>query len=414
MSHSSLLPASPNKVGRAQTRNTAFALVAVTTTAMGAICWQQVSRALRLAPTSPRYAAVKAMSPPKSSGDRAAAAPAVNGARSVTLGDPSDPLTSTLAAYRAGQWREAEVQALTVIVANQKRPASRARTIGIAPVLRARRILAFSAARRHDMKTARTRFAQLASDAAAQKPQEAKAALPLSNLTAPGIVRLDTPEAIQADALYQHAVCTLALGDKASAEREWVALMRQFPESPLVHASVKRVARLHGGDIPKEADAAWKQAMATARAREQERERQASLCGPQTLVELLRRRGKPASVDALAKQMHTSEQGTSLTYLGQVAKRSGFTRADGFALTAAGLQAKLREAGPTGAVIALVHDADSGHFVLVDKAEASGMLTVWDSNGAGLNQPRVRTYSADQWRRMWQGPGQTGMALVLK
>lgn len=273
-------------------------------------------------------------------------------------------------------------------------------------VLRARQVLAFSAARRNDMKRAREQFALVRTEAAsAAKAIPEVAARPIST---------DGPAAtLEENAAYQHAVCTAALGDKAGAEKEWVAFMRTYPESPLVHASVKRIARLHGGDIPKEAEDAWKQAMATARDRETERQRLASLCGPECLAELLKRQGKDdagessaVSVERLAQEMKTSPEGTTLAAMADAAQKHGFPEATGYALTAKGLAAQQLP------VIVLIAP---GHYVLVEKISADGAVTFWDPNGGGRQnlpvdslpleaaQPVTQTVTAAQWEQVWKG-----------
>src|SRR5207248_8661380 len=102
---------------------------------------------------------------------------------------------------------------------------------------------------------------------------------------------------LEEDAAYQHAVLTAAIEGPAKGEAEYCAFMRSYPESPLVHAAVKRIGRLHGGDIPPPAEAVWKQAMRVAQARQKERDRLAALCGPECLAELLRRRSGGETAD---------------------------------------------------------------------------------------------------------------------
>jgi hypothetical protein len=171
------------------------------------------------------------------------------------------------------------------------------------------------------------------------------------------------------------------------AEREFIHFMRDYPESPLVHAAVRRIGMLHGGDIPKSAEAVWRQAVRIAQAREKARQRARSMCGPEVLAEILRRysprsaqrpprdfttegtereprgskergmgsgqssavRGKAAagveapsppalggqggnSREALAKELGTDERGTTLKVLAAALRRRGFT-ARGLRLT---------------------------------------------------------------------------------
>ena len=48
------------------------------------------------------------------------------------------------------------------------------------------------------------------------------------------------------------------LGEKAEAKSEYVQLMRDYPESPLVHGAIKRIAWLNGGNFSKDAEEVWK------------------------------------------------------------------------------------------------------------------------------------------------------------
>ena len=157
---------------------------------------------------------------------------------------------------------------------------------------------------------------------------------------------------------------------------------------------MKRIARLHGGDVPKEAEAAWRAAMKTQRAHEQEREREASLCAPECLAELLRRRGGGgvAGVAQLAREMKTSHEGTSLFALADVAQRHGF-RARGLRLSHQGLvQQKL----PAIALIV------PGHFVVVERAHPL-RVWVWDPDANGAGKPGTRHFSRREWANVWGG-----------
>jgi hypothetical protein len=370
---------------------------------------------------------------------------AASGARPVG----SDPVAPALAAYRAGDYRAAEAAAQRFIegmtasapspsndapvqVASLKavatvpatrstgsaRPARISRSVRAREVtrrrdvLRARQVMAFAAARRKDLTLARARFAQVRTEAvnAAQAlPEVADRPAPVDGSPA---------ATLEENAAFQHAVCTAALGDKAAAEKEYIAFMRTYPESPLVHAAVKRIARFHGGDIPAEADAAWKQAMAAARAKEQERQRQASLCGPECLAELLKRQGRAgdtaetaALIEKLAREMKTGADGTTLVALTETARRHGFPNANGYDLSAKGLAAQRLP------VITLIAP---GHYVLVEKVGADGSVTYWDPNGGstlpkGLpsiamagqsgatTPPAVGTAPAKEWKSLWKG-----------
>ena len=175
--------------------------------------------------------------------------------------------------YDAGRYLEAEKTAQEVI---DRTPAA-AKPAQRFPAVRARELMAYSAARRNDLTLARRLFAVM-------KVEAAK--LPDGGKIAPRMG--DDPEpALTEDAAYQHAVCTSALGDKKGAEAEYVRFMKDYPESPLLQACIKRIARLHGGDIPKEDEAVWKESMTIATARAKERQREQSLCGPECLARVL-------------------------------------------------------------------------------------------------------------------------------
>jgi hypothetical protein len=188
---------------------------------------------------------------------------------------PADPARPALDAYNAGRYLEAEAGAAQFIrqAASSSDPAVQKQ------VAQARRVLAFSAARRKDFHLARERFAHLRQEAAQLPDRGRPEAKPGEN-----------PPTLEEEGAYQHAVLTAALGDRTAAEAEFRAFMRSYPESPLVHAAVRRIARFHGGNLPKDAEAVWQQAMQTVQAREKERQVQRSLCGPEILAEILRRR----------------------------------------------------------------------------------------------------------------------------
>jgi len=260
--------------------------------------------------------------------------------------------------------------------------------------LRARHLLAFAAARQKDLATARIQFALLRVEAA-KLPDHGKTDAPvrLGEMPAP---------TLEEDAAYQHAVCTAALGDKAGAEKEYVAFMHTYPSSPLVQASVKRIARMHAGNVPKEAEVAWQQAMDIYQAQDRLQRRNESLCAPECLAELLRRqRGTPTiSVAALANEMKTSENGTSIAALAESAKRHGFVKARGLALTQKGLAEQK---------LPLVALMDAGHFVVVEHIDSQD-VHVWDPDAQGVGQAAQRDYSVRNWQQAWHA----GIALALQ
>lgn len=291
---------------------------------------------------------------------------------------PASAAQAAVADYAAGRYPAAERAAGQVVRVADQHPTLPNRRAAA----RARSLLAYAAARQHHLALARIRFAA-AEQAAATLPGEGRQRTQMGE---------DPQPTLTEDAAYQHAVCTAALGDKAGADAEYRAFMRRFPDSPLVMAAVKRIAWLHGGNVPPQDQAAWRQAMAVAQKEQQAQARAASLCGPECLAELLRRQGQPARVAALANAMHTSDQGTTLAALATEAQRHGF-RPQGLALTLTGLQ---QQSLP---VIALVQP---GHYVLVDKVTPM-QVTIWDPDGHGVGHPLVRALSAAAWTQQWQG-----------
>jgi ABC-type bacteriocin/lantibiotic exporter with double-glycine peptidase domain len=184
------------------------------------------------------------------------------------------------------------------------------------------------------------------------------------------------------------------LGDTAGAERELNAFIKDFPESPLMIAAVKRVARFHDQNIPEETEKLWKVATELRAARDKESRRQAALCGPQCLAELLRRLGKTASVEELAAAMKTSEDGTSLLALRDEARRRGFVQAEGVQLTEAGLKAQKL---PLIALLA------PGHFVVVEKV-SDKTITIWEPGAGKRNELALAS---------WVTSDRGGIALTL-
>ncbi|HEV2473413.1 MAG TPA: cysteine peptidase family C39 domain-containing protein, partial [Chthonomonadales bacterium] len=191
---------------------------------------------------------------------------------------------------------------------------------------------------------------------------------------------------------FQAAVCTSALGDRRGAEAQYDGFMARYPSSVLVHAAVVRIARLHRGDIPKDAEALWSRAEKLQRSKAIAEEREAAMCGPECLAELLRREGRRADYHALADQMGTNGQGTTALAMADEARRLGFGMR-GLMETQAGLAKQRLPA------IALV---SPGHFAIVDGVGESG-VRLWDPDGAGFHKPAGRLVPAAEWSRMWGG-----------
>ena len=293
----------------------------------------------------------------------------------------TDPLAPAVDAYNHGKYRDAEVAAQCIVDANSrsKDPARRRKAV------EGRYVLAFSAARRKDMAQARDRFAVLKTEAAKLPDKGARPPMP-------GVVR----PTLEAEGAYQHAVCTAALGDKKAAEAEYMKFIKDYPESPLTGQAVERIGWLHNKHVPATAEAAWAESTRIAQAREdarrKAREKAESLCGPECLAELLRRSGTPAKAEALASELKTTSQGTSLLALATVAKKHGLA-AEGVSLTMKGLS---KQPLP---LIALVVP---GHYVIVDKVTDDD-VTIWDPSGNGTGKPSTRQYPADTWSRRWFG-----------
>lgn len=296
---------------------------------------------------------------------------------------PADPLRLAENAYNAGRYEDAEALAnqVAATISNSENPEQRKQAV------KALYLLAFSAARRKDFELARERF-QMLREEAAKLPDKVKLD------TEPGQVS----PTLEEQGAYQHAVCTAALGEKEAAEAEYIQFMRDYPESSLIYGAIRRIERLNDGRLPAEAEAEWKQAMETARARQEARLREQSLCGPECLAELLRRRGEKVDAHTLAEEMKTSGQGTSLQALAETAKNYGYA-ANGLSLTQKGLR---KQPLP---LIALVRPA---HYVIVEKVTLRD-VTVWDANVAGSGKPSTQRYSIKEWREIW-----SGVALVLQ
>ena len=132
--------------------------------------------------------------------------------------------------------------------------------------------------------------------------------------------------------------------------------------------------------------------METQKQLKRQEDRAASMCAPKCLSELLRRRGKTVSVEALAKEMKTDENGTSLLALSDAAKKRGF-HPQGLKVTEAGLRQQFLPA---------VAFLGPGHFVLVEKITPS-RIYVWDPSTSENGKPSAKDYSLLEWKRSWGG-----------
>lgn len=327
------------------------------------------------------------LSPPAS---KAAEKGAPHAAPSAPIASVPDPVQPALEAMAAKRYPEA-LKAARATLASVKRssPSSLERHAR----LRARKIEGFALARQGDLKGAKASFATLAVEGAKLAEGTNRPAAPAGQPERPALVE---------DALYQKAICTAALGDKTGAEAQFRELMRAYPESPLMLAAMKRVARMHEGNIPKETEALWKRAMAIRGEKNRAERRALAMCGPLCLKELLKRAGQgEVPTETLAREMKTDETGTSLLALRDAARRHGFPGAQGVQLTQAGLK---RQKLPVAALVA------PGHFVLVESvSEKDGVVTLWDPQGGA--KP-ARAVSGAEWPRLWGGGMERGASVA--
>ena len=244
---------------------------------------------------------------------------------------------------------------------------------------------AFAAARREDYSVARARFAE-ARDEAARLPKSTEAEKPKFELS-----RAPKPS-LEEEAAYQHAVLAGKVGDPSGAEAALLAFIRKYPHSPLIHSALKRIANAHGGDVPPDVESAWRQAMELQAEAAAAEARRRSRCGPECLVELLRRAGRPVPVEELVEEMGTDGDGTTLKALAAAAERRGL-RPKGQELAPAALREQQ---------LPLIALLDPGHYVIVDKVYGLG-VQVWDPDGQGVGKPSRKTYRLGEWEQAWHG-----------
>ena len=244
------------------------------------------------------------------------------------------------------------------------------------------RVLAYDAARLKNFTLAKTRFESLRL-AAYETPDHGKQRVPLGEVA----------PTLEEEGAFQKAVCTTAMGDKPAAEGEFNGFLTEYPQSILVHAAVKRVARFHEGNVPKPTEALWKTAMRTQKAIQDEQKRQQAMCGPEALAELLKRHGgKSATVAELAVEMKTNGDGTSLAEMQKAAKAHGLST-KAVALTQKGLAAQKTP---------LITLLNPGHFVLVEAVSAKD-VTVWDPDAKGIGAGDRRVFGLKDWKGQWSG-----------
>jgi len=299
----------------------------------------------------------------------------------------ADPVEPVRAAYNAGHYAQASAAATQII--------ARA-NVSHDPTVRkdaafARQLLAYSAARQHDMKTAQAQFAALRIEAAKLPDRGRQGGDPR-----------ETPPTLEAEAAFQHAVCTAALGHKSDAAAEYTSFMTHYSDSPLIYAAYKRLQKLHGGDATPEEDAVWNKVAQAARQRAQKQLREASVCGPECLAELLKRNGQTADTVSLAKEMGTNEHGVNVASVVETGRRHGISM-EGVVLTQKGLSEQRLP------VIALIAP---GHFVLVDAVEEQ-TVTVWDPDANGVGKGAASTLPVSEWTSRWKGIAVTAKSDAL-
>jgi predicted double-glycine peptidase len=289
-------------------------------------------------------------------------------------------------AYQAGRYAEAETDAKQVSASAHD---SKGGLDAGKAEARADMIVAYSEARQHNLQSAREWFWKV-QDEASKLPDHGARTQRLG----------EHQPTIEEEAAFQHAVCTGALGEQNEAEAEYKHIMKKYPDSPLVHASVKRIARFHGGNVPPESESIWKEAVKEAKRCEDARQAKVSRCGPECLAEVVHRvqgfgfgaQGRAEFVDALAKEMGTDRDGTSVEAFVMAAKKRGIP-ARGLMLTQNGLE---RQNLPIAAILA------RGHYVLVNVVNPTA-VTIWDPYLNGPGKPGKREVKLEDWNKEWGG-----------
>jgi predicted double-glycine peptidase len=284
-------------------------------------------------------------------------------------------------AYNAGDFLGAEKQAKVVVSS----------PVPVRVKADALSVLAYSAARRHDLKLARARF-----------QAEATAAETLPDKGSQTIKYGDPQPTLTEDAVYQHAVCTGALGDKAGAEQEYLQFIQHHADSPLVNSALMRIGRFHGGDVPPADMKIYNAAMQAQKHLDEETARNKSVCGPECLAELLKERGSTAPpVVQLALDMGTDGRGTTLEAMVSSAQKHGID-CEGVSIDKTLLAS---EKLPLIALISLAGPNagnQSGHYVIVEKVDTD-KVTVWDPDANGVGKSAVRTFDLADWSHAWHG-----------
>lgn len=337
----------------------------------------------------------------------------------------SDTAQKPLAAYNAGRFAEAESQAGRLL-RRSPGPKSEERA-------RARWVQAFAAARQGEYTEALERFSLLRKESAGERWTLEPERPPLGRPNAGSSGQAAEPAppvgidgqplpTLEEEAAYQHAVLTSAIATgrvrpahagsrptRARAEQLFMEFMKMYPESPLVHAAVRRIGLLHEGEIPDAAADAWRRATALAGQRAEGRAARASACGPEVLAEAFRRLGiggPEVEPERLAVEMKTSSRGTTLAAMAKAAAARGCT-ARGLLREEAGLREILANAGEGQVLIALIAPA---HYVILERWQGAE-VRYWDPSSS---EPRTREdlpggapgrRAAPDflWRKNWRG-----------
>lgn len=121
-------------------------------------------------------------------------------------------------------------------------------------------------------------------------------------------------------AAYQAAVCLVAEGKKDEARKEFRAIVKDRPKSPVIYQAFRRMQRL--GD-PNKGEQALMQA--SINTQESWMKFEMSVCGPKSIAYLLERLGKPAKdYHEIAKLCHTDEHGTTMQQMRDALRELGF------------------------------------------------------------------------------------------
>ncbi len=143
------------------------------------------------------------------------------------------------------------------------------------------------------------------------------------------------------------------------------------------------------GDIPADDEALWTQAVGNRKPSSRGRTRR-GVVGPESLRKCSGQ-GKSLEVHALAREMQTGADGTSLRQL--AAWRSAWPGGGGRGTDAG----RVGEAG-----IALIALLKPGHYVLVERVSGQG-VRVWNPDAEGTGRAGTKTYTLAEWQGVWSG-----------